>query len=177
MKKNLLWMLAAILISSLTAVSMSSCSKDDEKDNEREQKTPTLVGMRAKYYVKANPLTVFDACDVTVEYTGNNGQTQTRTLTTATAEFTSDVVTINGLPNTAQLKVVITPKENITTEKYDIDLTYGVGGVAFNDQGTNTGAIKIVTNHVGMIGRMAENKTPVTRTKTITILADGTIQQ
>ena len=166
-------MLAAILISSLTVV---SCSKDDEKENEREQKTPTLVGMRAQYYVKANSLSVFDACDVTVEYTGNNGQTQTQTLTARTAEFTSDVVTLNGLPNTAQLKVTITPKENITVQTYDIDLSYGAGGVAFNDQGTNVGAIKISSNHVGMVGRKADNQKPVIRTKTITVLADGTIQ-
>ena len=49
MKKNLFWMLAAILTCGLTVTTLSACSSDDD-DNKTEVMTEVTMG----YYVKVS---------------------------------------------------------------------------------------------------------------------------
>ena len=47
MRKNILWMIAAILICGLTAVMLSACSSDDDNNNEAPQEQADVQMMYA----------------------------------------------------------------------------------------------------------------------------------
>ena len=175
MKKNLSWMLVTILICGLTTVSMSSCSKDDNDDNNGgEPASSAIVGMKVKYYVKIESQATLDACNATVEYTDANGKTQSQALTSLNA-FNPELVTIKGLPNKAEMKLTISPKDDWTAEKYDVDATYGIGAVAVDVQGNGKGTLDVKTEIITNKGVKTETKKTFTRTKTVTITADGKV--
>lgn len=176
MKKNLLWMLVTILFCGLTTVSMSSCSKDDNDDNkDGGSSTSAIVGMKVKYYVKVTSQATLDACNVTVEYTDANGETQSQTLTSLN-EFSPEPVTIKGLPNRAEMKLTIAPKDGWTGEKYDVEATYGIGAVGVDAQGKIKGDIGITPEAITSKGIKTEAKRTFTRTKSATISAEGEIK-
>ena len=176
MKKNLLWMLVTILFCGLTTVSMSSCSKDDNDDNkDGGSSTSAIVGMKVKYYVKVTSQATLDACNVTVEYTDANGKIQSQTLTSLN-EFSPEPVTIKGLPNRAEMKLTIAPKDGWTGEKYDVEATYGIGAVGIDAQGKIKGDIGITPEAITSKGIKTEAKRTFTRTKSATISAEGEIK-
>jgi hypothetical protein len=173
MKKNLLWMLVTILICGLTTVSMSSCSKDDN-DGGKEGEPSAIVGMKVKYYVKIDSQSTLDACNVTVEYTDANGKIQSQTLTSLN-EFSPEPVTIKGLPNRAEMKLTIAPKDGWTGEKYDVEATYGIGAAAVDAKGNIKGDIGITPEAITSKGIKTEAKRTFTRTKLATINANGEV--
>lgn len=175
MKKSLLWMMVAILICGLTTVSMSSCSKDDNDDNNGGESTSSaVVGMKVKYYVKIESQGTLDACTATVEYTDANGKTQSQTLTSLDA-FSPELITIKGLPNKAEMKLTIAPKDDWTADKFDVDATYGIGAVAVDAQGNGKGALDVKTEFITNKGVKTETKKTFTRTKSVAITAEGKI--
>ena len=174
MKKNLLWMLVTILICGLTTVSMSSCSKDDN-DGGKEGEPSATVGMKVKYYVKIDSQSTLEACNVTVEYTDANGETQSQTLTSLD-EFSPEPVTIKGLPNRAEMRLTIAPKEDWTGDKYNVEATYGIGAVGVDAQGKIKGDIGITPEAITSKGIKTEAKRTFTRTKSATISAEGEIK-
>ena len=66
MKKNILWILAAIMICGLTAVTLSACSSDD--DDKTEGKTEVTM----MYVVKVTD-DVLKVADVEVNYIDQTG--------------------------------------------------------------------------------------------------------
>lgn len=175
MKKSFLWMLVTILICGLTTVSMSSCSKDDNDDNkDGKSSTSAIVGMKVKYYVKVTSQATLDACNVTVEYTDANGKIQSQTLTSLN-EFSPEPVTIKGLPNRAEMKLTIAPKDGWTGEKYDVEATYGIGAAAVDAKGNIKGDTGITPEAITSKGIKTEAKRTFTRTKLATITADGEV--
>lgn len=175
MKKNFLWMLVTILICGLTAMSMSSCSKDDSDDNKgggSSSRTP--AGMKVKYYVKVLSQSTLDACNVTVEYTDASGSTKSQALTTLD-EFSPDPIIIRGIPTRAEMKLTIAPKENLAVDKYDVEATYGIGGVAVDAQGKEMGTIGITPEIITSYGIRPEARRTFSRTKSVTISADGNV--
>lgn len=175
MKKSFLWMLVTILFCGLTTVSMYSCSKDDNDDNkDGGSSTSAIVGMKVKYYVKVTSQATLDACNVTVEYTDANGKIQSQTLTSLN-EFSPEPVTIKGLPNRAEMRLTIAPKEDWTGDKYDVEATYGIGAAAVDAKGKIKGDIGITPEFITSYGIREQAKRTFTRTKSATINADGEV--
>ena len=76
MKKNILWMLAAILICGLTVTTMSACSSDD--DNKTE--TPQEQTVKMFYVVEVSD-DVLKVADVEVNYVDQTGAKQKEVMT------------------------------------------------------------------------------------------------
>ena len=117
MKKNLLWMLAAILICGLTVTTMSACSSDD--DNKTEGKTEVTM----MYIVKVTD-DVLKVADVEVNYIDQTGAKKKETLSTTEWKKTFST---NTLPVTEGVWAKMTPKTNIGTGSYSLQVTTAAG--------------------------------------------------
>ena len=117
MKKNLLWMLAAILICGLTVTTMSACSSDD--DNKTEGKTEVTM----MYAVKVTD-DVLKVADVEVNYIDQTGAKKKEKL--GTTEWKKTFST-NTLPVTEGVWAKMTPKTNIGTGSYSLQVTTAAG--------------------------------------------------
>ena len=117
MKKNLLWMLAAILICGLTVTTLSACSSDD--DNKTEGKTEVTM----MYIVKVTD-DVLKVADVEVNYIDQTGAKKKEKL--GTTEWKKTFST-NTLPVTEGVWAKMTPKTNIGTGSYSLQVTTAAG--------------------------------------------------
>ena len=116
MKKNLLWMLAAILICGLTVTTMSACSSDDDKT---EGKTEVTM----MYVVKVTD-DVLKVADVEVNYIDQTGAKKKEKLSTTEWKKTFST---NTLPVTEGVWAKMTPKTNIGTGSYSLQVTTAAG--------------------------------------------------
>ena len=117
MKKNLLTMLAAILICGLTVTTMSACSSDD--DNKTDGKTEVTM----MYVVKVTD-DVLKVADVEVNYIDQTGAKKKEKL--GTTEWKKTFST-NTLPVTEGVWAKMTPKTNIGTGSYSLQVTTAAG--------------------------------------------------
>jgi hypothetical protein len=117
MKKNILWMLAAILICGLTVTTMSACSSDD--DNKTEGKTEVTM----MYVVKVSD-DVLKVADVEVNYIDQTGAKKKEKLSTTEWKKTFST---NTLPVTEGVWAKMTPKTNIGTGSYSLQVTTAAG--------------------------------------------------
>ena len=117
MKKNILWMLAAILICGLTVTTMSACSSDD--DDKTEGKTEVTM----MYVVKVTD-DVLKVADVEVNYIDQTGAKKKEKLSTTEWKKTFST---NTLPLTEGVWAKMTPKTNIGTGSYSLQVTTAAG--------------------------------------------------
>ena len=87
MKKNILWMLAAILICGLTAVMMSACSSDDDKND----KADATVEKEIMYAVQISD-DVLKVANVKVNYVDQTGCEEEGGTFFGTVEKVTEVV-------------------------------------------------------------------------------------
>ena len=117
MKKNLLTMLAAIFICGLTVTTLSACSSDD--DDKTEGKTEvTMI-----YAVKVTD-DVLKVADVEVNYIDQTGAKKKEKLSTTEWKKTFST---NTLPVTEGVWAKMTPKTNIGTGSYSLQVTTAAG--------------------------------------------------
>ena len=117
MKKNLLWMLAAILICGLTVTTLSACSSDD--DDKTDGKTEVTM----MYIVKVSD-DVLKVADVEVNYIDQMGAKKKEKLSTTEWKKTFST---NTLPLTEGVWAKMTPKTNIGTGSYSLQVTTAAG--------------------------------------------------
>ena len=117
MKKNVLTMLAAIFICGLTAVTLSACSSDD--DDKTEGKTEVTM----MYAVKVTD-DVLKVADVEVNYIDQTGAKKKEKLSTTEWKKTFST---NTLPVTEGVWAKMTPKINIGTGSYSLQVTTAAG--------------------------------------------------
>ena len=117
MKKNLLWMLAAILICGLTVTTMSACSSDDDN------KTEGMTEVTMMYIVKVSD-DVLKVADVEVNYIDQMGAKKKEKLSTTEWKKTFST---NTLPVTEGVWAKMTPKTNIGTGSYSLQVTTAAG--------------------------------------------------
>ena len=117
MKKNLLWMLAAIFVCGLTVTTLSACSSDD--DDKTEGKTEVTM----MYVVKVSD-DVLKVADVEVNYIDQTGAKKKEKL--GTTEWKKTFST-NTLPVTEGVWAKMTPKTNIGTGSYSLQVTTAAG--------------------------------------------------
>ena len=110
MKKNLLTMLAAILICGLTVTTMSACSSDDETPQEQ---TVTM------YYGVQVSDDVLKVADVEVNYVDQTGAKLKEVMTSKEWKKTLETKT---LPLTEGLWAKITPKSAVVSGNYQLKL-------------------------------------------------------
>ena len=115
MKKNLLWMFAAILF---CGVVTTSCSKDDDEPADKPVPTPTAdkAGrVEVKNYVVLASEDMLELFDVVVTNTFQKGGTSTKQLSKTTwiaGEANENIAS----PSTFALSVAVTPKEGVTVD-------------------------------------------------------------
>ena len=120
MKKKYLWMLAAILICGLTAVTLSACSSGDD-DNKTE--TPQEQAVKMFYVVEVSD-DVLKVADVEVNYVDQTGAKQKEVMTSK--EWTKALDT-KTLPLTEGLWAKITPKSAVASGDYQLKVTTAAG--------------------------------------------------
>lgn len=114
MKKNLLWMFAAILF---CGVVTTSCNKDDDEPADKPVPTPTVKKagrVEVKNYVvlAEDMLELFDVvANYTTPYTGTSSKKLGKT-TWIVGETNENI----GSPSTFALSVAVTPKEGVTVD-------------------------------------------------------------
>ena len=117
MKKNVLWILAAILVCGLTVTALSACSSDDDDKTEAK---PEVTMM---YYLKVSD-DVLKVADVEVNYVDQTGAKKKEVLTSA--EWRKSFNT-NALPLTEGIWAKITPKASIAAGNYQLKNTTAAG--------------------------------------------------
>ena len=117
MKKNMLWMMAAILVCGLTVTMWSACSSDDDDKTEAK---PEVTMM---YYLKVSD-DVLKVADVEVNYVDQTGTKKKEVLTSA--EWRKSFNT-NALPLTEGIWAKITPKASIAAGNYQLKNTTAAG--------------------------------------------------
>ena len=117
MKKNMLWMMAAILVCGLTVTMWSACSSDDDDKTEAK---PEVTMM---YYLKVSD-DVLKVADVEVNYVDQTGTKKKEVLTSA--EWKKSFNT-NALPLTEGIWAKITPKASIAAGNYQLKNTTAAG--------------------------------------------------
>ena len=115
MKKNLLWMLAAILTCGLTVTAMSACSSDDDDKTE----TPQEQAVKMFYVVEVSD-DVLKVADVEVNYVDQTGTKKKEVLTSAEWKKTFNTT---SLPLTEGIWAKITPKASIAAGNYQLKTT------------------------------------------------------
>ena len=113
MRKNLLTMLAAILICGLTVSTLSACSSDDDDKTE----------VTMMYIVKVTD-DVLKVADVEVNYIDQTGAKKKEKLSTTEWKKTFST---NTLPVTEGVWAKMTPKTNIGTGSYSLQVTTAAG--------------------------------------------------
>ena len=116
MRKNILWMLAAILTCGLMVTALSACSSDDDKTEAKPEVT-------MMYYLKVSD-DVLKVADVEVNYVDQTGTKKKEVLTSA--EWRKSFNT-NALPLTEGIWAKITPKASIAAGNYQLKNTTAAG--------------------------------------------------
>lgn len=116
MRKNILWMLAAILTCGLMVTALSACSSDDDKTEAKPEVT-------MMYYLKVSD-DVLKVADVEVNYVDQTGAKKKEVLTSA--EWRKSFNT-NALPLTEGIWAKITPKASIAAGNYQLKNTTAAG--------------------------------------------------
>ena len=137
MRKNLMWMLTAILFCGLTATVLSSCSKDSDSSSTGGGGADAAVGMNVSYSLQVGAITN-EGYTIEVEYTDADGKSKSEVVTD---KFSKDV-TIKGVPCSATLIITATPKDGLTGDEYDVEYIYKMTGVAVNSKGKEFGTLK-----------------------------------
>ena len=119
MKKNLLWMLAAIFVCGLTAVTLSACSSDDDKND----KPDATVEKEIMYAVQISD-DVLKVANVEVNYVDQTGAKKKEAL--SSAQWTKSQKLNNTSPLAQGIWVKITPKTNVASGTYQLKVTTGV---------------------------------------------------
>ena len=112
MKKNILWMLAAIMICGFTVTVLSACSSDNDNDAPQEQ-TVTMY-----YSVKVSD-DVLKVADVEVNYVDQTGAKKKEVMISKEWKKTIDTKT---LPLTEGVWAKITPKSSVVSGNYQLKL-------------------------------------------------------
>ena len=116
MRKNILWMLAAILTCGLMVTALSACSSDDDKTEAKPEVT-------MMYYLKVSD-DVLKVADVEVNYVDQTGAKKKEVLTSA--EWRKSFNT-NALPLTEGIWAKITQKASIAAGNYQLKNTTAAG--------------------------------------------------
>ena len=116
MRKNILWMLAAILTCGLMVTALSACSSDDDKTEAKPEVT-------MMYYLKVSD-DVLKVADVEVNYVDQTGAKKKEALTSAEWKKTFSA---NALPLTEGLWAKITPKAAVGAGNYQLYVTTAAG--------------------------------------------------
>ena len=119
MKKNILWMLAAILICGLTVTTLSACSIDDDKND----KADATVEKEIMYAVQISD-DVLKVANVEVNYVDQTGAKKKEAL--SSAQWTKSQKLNNTSPLAQGIWVKITPKTNVVSGTYQLKVTTGV---------------------------------------------------
>ena len=119
MRKNLLTMLAAIIICGLTAVMLSACSSDNDDKTE----TPQEQTVKMFYVVEVSD-DVLKVADVEVNYVDQTGAKQKEVMTSK--EWIKELDT-KTLPLTEGLWAKITPKSAVASGNYQLKVTTAAG--------------------------------------------------
>ena len=117
MKKNILWMLAAILTCGLTVTAMSACSSDDDKTDGQPQK-------EILYVVKISD-DVLKVANVEVNYVDQTGAKKKESMTSTL--WTKYYKLSNAASLNQGIWAKITPKTNIQEGTYLLKVISGVG--------------------------------------------------
>ncbi|MBQ2181729.1 MAG: hypothetical protein II400_05720 [Bacteroidaceae bacterium] len=120
MKKNNLWMLAAILFCGLATV-FTSCSKDDDDSGKKEGDTPTPTTTKVadrvevKYYVSVadDMLSLFD---IDINYEGPGYGKQTKKMEKTSWIIGDNLDNLSGKNAFFSLAVTVTPKAGVTID-------------------------------------------------------------
>ena len=119
MRKNLLTMLAAIMICGFTVIWLSACSSDnDNKTNPPQEQTVKM------FYVVEVSDDVLKVADVEVNYVDQTGAKQKEVMTSNEWKKTLDTKT---LPLTEGLWARITPKSAVASGNYQLKVTTAAG--------------------------------------------------
>ena len=119
MKKNLLWMLAAIFVCALTAVTLSACSSDDDKND----KADATVEKEIMYAVQISD-DVLKVANVEVNYVDQTGAKKKEAL--SSTQWKKSQKLNNTSPFAQGIWVKITPKTNVASGTYQLKVTTGV---------------------------------------------------
>ena len=119
MKKNILWMLAAILICGLTVTTLSACSSDDDKND----KADATVGKEIMYAVQISD-DVLKVANVEVNYVDQTGAKKKEAL--SSTQWKKSQKLNNTSPFAQGIWVKITPKTNVASGTYQLKVTTGV---------------------------------------------------
>ena len=114
MRKNMLWMLAAILVCGFTVTALSACSSDDDNKTEPEQETEVLM-----MYVVEVSADVLKVADVEVNYVDDKGAKIKEVMTSTLWRKTMNTKT---LPLTEGLWAKITPNGSAASGNYQLKL-------------------------------------------------------
>ena len=123
MKKNLLWMMAAILTCSL----MTACSSSDDNDDKKENSIEVLYSTT----ISDDMLKVADLTVVYIDQAGNKQQE------TVTSKEWKKSINSKTLPMTAGICLKATPKGSIAEGEYKLDIsaTAAIAGVLSSGKG------------------------------------------
>lgn len=169
MKKNLLWMLAAILTCGLTVMTFVSCGDDDDEPSGSTDSK--IVGMRIAYAVEfLDGYTTNEDYTVSVTWTDESGQDVTQEITEG---FAKDVM-FKHINKVATFAVKCTPK-NSNKETHDIGIDYAVLAKPMNDQGYVAGSEFKDGSSFQMKGRTGSYYNEKSRTIKFKITSDNKI--
>ena len=119
MRKNILLMLAAIMICGLTVTAISACSSGDDDKTE----TPQEQAVKMFYVVEVSD-DVLKVADVEVNYVDQTGAKQKEVMTSKKWIKALDTKT---LPLTEGLWAKITPKSAVASGNYQLKVTTAAG--------------------------------------------------
>ena len=119
MKKNILWILAAILICGLTVTTMSACSSDDDKND----KADATVEKEIMYAVQISD-DVLKVANVEVNYVDQTGAKKKEAL--SSTQWSKSQKLNNTSPFAQGIWVKITPKTNVASGNYQLKVTTAV---------------------------------------------------
>ena len=116
MKKNVLWMMAAILVCGLAAGALMACGDDKDEDLAQDK-------MEALCHVLVSE-DVLKVADITVHYLDAKGQEATERMTTT--EWKKQWTTTT-LPASIGVWAQLTPKPGLTKENYQLKAVVSAG--------------------------------------------------
>ena len=128
MRKNHLWMLAAILFCGLATV-FTSCSKDDDDSGKKEEDTPTPTTTKVadrvevKYYVSVadDMLSLFD---IDINWEGPGYEKQTKKMEKTSWIIGDNLDNLSNKKAFFSLSVTVTPKAGV---QVDVNKNYLLG--------------------------------------------------
>ena len=118
MKKNLLTMLAAMMICGFTVTAMSACSSDNDNNDAPQEQAVKM------FYVVEVSDDVLKVADVEVNYVDQTGAKQKEVMTSKEWIKALDTKT---LPLTEGLWAKITPKSAVASGNYQLKVTTAAG--------------------------------------------------